>query len=158
MRRTMGPWYARRTNIFIIVALTLVISVVVYQQVSQREDAIPGSAGGFDAPGDRGAQATGDPIAAWAGDAAAGDYAAAQQRMDENTFLFGSWKAEHERFQSRITGYQILDQQTVGQTTTATVKFTLADNDVRCLPVLLNESTHRIFIDKSYNNRCAAQP
>ncbi len=156
MRETPSPWYASRTTIFMLLALTLVVSVVVYQQVIGREEAIPGSAGGYDDPQDRGAQVTDDTIAAFAGAAAVGDYATAQGYLEDNPMLYGIWKDQHENFQAEIRGYQIVSQNTVGQTTTAVVRFDLASEDPKCLTVTLNERTQRIWMDRGYNE-CATQ-
>ena len=70
--------------------------------------------------------------------------------------LYGIWKDQHENFQAEIRGYQIVSQNTVGQTTTAVVRFDLASNDSLCLTVTLNERTQRIWMDRGYSD-CPAQ-
>ena len=157
MRGTTGPWFASRTMIFMMLALTLVVSVVVYQQVIGREDAIPGSAGGYDDPQDRGVQVTDDVIAAFAGAAAVGDYATVQGYLEDNPMLYGIWKDQHDGFQEQIVGYHIVSRDTVGQTTTAVVRYDVASNYATCITLTLNEQTQRIWIDRGYA-QCAAQP
>jgi len=137
-----------------VVLLTITVGVVVYQ-ASGRDDAIPGSAGGYDDPQDRSGAVTGDTITAFAGAAAVGDYATAQGYLENNPMLYGIWKDQHENFQAEIRGYQIVSQNTVGQTTTAVVRFDLASEDPKCLTVTLNERTQRIWMDRGYNE-CTA--
>ncbi len=139
----------------IVLLVTITVGVIVYQQVVQREAGVPGSAGGYDDPQDRGGAMTGGTIAAFAGAAAVGDYATAQGYLEDNPMLYGIWKDQHENFQAEIRGYQIVSQNTVGQTTTAVVRFDLASQDPKCLTVTLNERTQRIWMDRGYSE-CAA--
>ncbi len=139
-----------------VVLLTITVGVVVYQ-VSGREEAIPGSAGGYDQPrNDQAGAVDNDVVAAWAGAAAVGDYAVAQDYMKDNDALYGMWQAQHSNFQELIVGYEIVSRETVGQTTTAVVRFDLASEDPKCLTVTLNERTQRIWMDRGYNE-CATQ-
>jgi hypothetical protein len=138
-------------------ALTMVVSVGVYQQVIQREDTIPGSAGGVGPPtGERGVVMPDDVIVAFAGAAAVGDYATAQGYLEATPMLYGIWKDQHENFQAEIRGYQIVRRETVGQTTTAVVRFDLVSNGATCITLTLNERTQRIWMDRGYSE-CATQ-
>jgi hypothetical protein len=135
----------------VVVLLTITVGVVVYQQVIQREDDIPGSAGGVGEPaGDRGVQVGGGLIAQWAGAAAAGDYAAARRVMEDDPLQFGMWKDWHDDFQQKIVGYTILNEQSVGQTTTARVRFEFPNNDATCVDVLVDNVTQRLRVDSGY--------
>ncbi len=137
-----------------VVLLTITVGVVVYQVIGQ-EEAIPGSAGGYDDPQDRGGAVTDDTITAFAGAAAVGDYATVQGYLEDNPALYGIWKNQHDGFQEQIAGYQIVSRETVGQTTTAVVRFDLASNYATCITVTLNERTQRIWMDRGYSE-CAA--
>lgn len=142
------------------VLVVIVISVgIVVSQIRQRQDTIPGSAGGVGAPaGDRGVHVEGSDatIAAWAGAAAAGDYATAQSYMENNPAMVGLWKNQHANFQQQIVKYDVLQRTTVGQTTTAVVRFTLANNYQTCITLTVNETTQRISMDRGYG-RCPGQ-
>ncbi len=70
--------------------------------------------------------------------------------MDDSELLFPNWKRRHDRYVDEITKYDILEQQTVGQTTTAVVRFHLDTNEARCIEVMLDEVTQRIFTNASY--------
>ncbi len=137
----------------LVLLVTITVGVVVYQVIG-REEAILGSAGGFDQPANAG---TDDLVATWAGAAAVGDYATAQSYMEDDDLLYGIWQAKHSNFQQQIVGYQIVSRETVGQTTTAVVRFDLASNYATCIPLTINETTQRIRIDRGYA-QCAAQP
>ena len=95
-------------------------------------------------------------IAAFAGAAAVGDYATVQGYLEDNPMLYGIWKDQHDGFQEQIAGYQIVSRETVGQTTTAIVRFDLASKYATCITVTLNERTQRIWMDRGYSE-CAAQ-
>ncbi len=160
MRGTLlrGRWNPQIV-VSVLVMFTLTIGGGVYQIVG-RADTIPGSAGGVGPPaGDRGVQGAPSEatIAAWAGAAAAGDYATAQRSMEDDTLLYGLWQANHSYFQQQIVGYQIVSRDTVGQTTTAVVRFDLASNYATCIPLTINETTQRIRIDRGYT-QCPTQP
>ncbi len=134
----------------VVVLLTITVGMVVYQVIG-REDSLPGSAGGVGEPaGDQGVQIPDDPIAAWASDAAIGDYAGARQFMEPDEFFFAHWKRRHERFANKITGYTILERKTVGQTTTAVVRFQFPANDATCIELMLDEGTQRIRVENAY--------
>ena len=85
------------------------------------------------------------------GAAAVGDYATVQGYLEDNPALYGIWKNQHDGFQEQIAGYQIVSRETVGQTTTAVVRFDLASNYATCITVTLNERTQRIWMDRGYN-------
>ena len=105
--------------------------------------------------GDRGVQVAPSEatLAAWAGAAAAGDYATAQRYMEDDTLLYGLWQANHSYFQKDIVGYLIVSRETVGQTTTAVVRFDLASNYATCIPLTINVTNRRIRIDRGYEQR-----
>ncbi len=101
--------------------------------------------------------AVGRPLTtAFAGAAAVGDYAAAQGYLEDNAMLYGVWKDQHDDFQEEIAGYQIVSRETVGQTTTAIVRFDLANKYATCITLTLNERTQRIWMDRGYSE-CAEQ-
>ena len=149
MRGTLprGRW---SPLILVSVLVVVTITVGVVYQVIGREDVIPGSAGGFDAPNDRGGQVGGGLVARWAGDAAAGDYAAARRIMEDNALQFGVWKDWHDDFQAKIVGYSVLNEQTMGQTMTARVRFEFPQNDATCVDVLVDTVTQRLRVDSGY--------
>ncbi len=132
-----------------VVLLTITVGVVVYQVIGG-EEAIPGSAGGFNEPNARSGQVGSNGLETWANAAAVGDYAAAQRVMDDNPLLSPNWKRRHDRYLDQITKYDIIEQQTVGQTTTAVVRFHLNTGEARCIEVMLDEVTQRIFTNASY--------
>ncbi len=68
----------------------------------------------------------------------------------EDTPGVGLWQANHSYFQQEIVGYQIVSRDTVGQTTTAVVRYDLASNYATCITLTLNEQTQRIWIDRGY--------
>ncbi len=51
----------------------------------------------------------------------------------EDTPGVGLWQANHSYFQQEIVGYQIVSRDTVGQTTTAVVRYDLASNYATCI-------------------------
>ncbi len=156
MRRTTRVWPVTPLLAVIVVLVTITVGVVVYQVVG-RDDDIPGSAGGFDEPrNERGGAGSTDVVAAWAAAAAVGDYATAQRYMKDDV-LYNMWQAQHSHFQNLIVGYQIVSQETVGQTTTAIVRFDLSRGTPACIPVLLDQGTQRIEVNEVYG-ACPGQP
>ncbi len=148
MRGTTRLWPVNPLLAGIVVVITLTVGVVVYQ-VNQGDD-IPGSAGGYDQPRDRGGQATGDTIAAWASAAAVGDYATVQDYMNDGDVRYGMWQAQHSSFQKLIVGYHIVSQETAGQTTTAIVRFDLSRGTPACITLLVDERIQRIEVNQVY--------
>lgn len=112
------------------------------QAVQPPADTIPRSGGG----GSRD-----DGLTAWASAAAAGDFVTAQQHMVDQDLLYSLWKDQHEGFVAAITGYHILGQETVGQTTTALVQFDTNDGKrPRCIEVQVNETTQQVRVERGY--------
>ena len=142
-----------------IIVVVLGISVVSYQ-IGQRsgtgEDMTPAGDQGVQAgaavPRSAGNVHAGDGLLAWANAAAVGDYVTAQQHIEPDHLNFNFWKSDHDAFVRDITGYSIVRRETVGQTTTAVVRFD-SEAGPRCITVQLNEQTQQVRADRLYG-RC----
>ena len=60
------------------------------------------------------------------------------------------WKDWHDDFQAKIVGYSVLNEQTMGQTMTARVRFEFPQNDATCVDVLVDTVTQRLRVDSGY--------
>ncbi len=155
----MRGGYAVRPLVWVMVPLVVIVAVVSIVVIQRNQSALPSAPTGNVVPSRRPGSVGGaasDALTNWASAAAVRDYVAAEQHMIDDTTLYTFWHDSHENFASNITGYRILDKETVGQTTTAQVGFDTASGGAHCIIVQVDESTQKVRVDQPYGD-CPAQ-
>jgi hypothetical protein len=147
---------ARPILILLIPVLFVVVvgSVVIFQRraapigepVGDRGVQVPAD----DIPRSAGGGTSRDGLTAWVSAAAVGDFATARRHMEDDSFLYNVWEGSQRAIVDHITSYRIISKKTVGQTTTATVRFDRRGFDPTCITVQVDEVMQKVRVDRGF--------